>query len=160
MKIAFEYDTEKDSAELGKLQALVNALQPTEVENKKTKFESLLTPTVPKVTQIKKSENVKWSWGEQELTDGTKLIVHYPKESDWQALNSPHQQRRGYRIKDPKGNVHIIPNASSFARANNLDVVVFGNLAAGRRKEYKNWLCVQQDYWHIQPYLNIEKTAV
>lgn len=164
MKIAFEYDTEKDAAELSKLEALVNALNPvntlnTPLQQKKTELESLLNPTAPKVISIKENCKVSWTWGEQEIS-GTRIIIHYPKDTnDWMSLNNPHNKGKGYRVQDPKGTVHIIPNASSFARANNLDAILFGNLAAGRRKEYKSWKSVQQDYWHIQPYKNLEQAA-
>jgi hypothetical protein len=160
MKISFEYDTEKDAAELNKLQALVNTLQPTntQIKNKRTELESLLTTTQPtKVVSIKENSKVSWTWGEQEI-GGVRVIIHYPKDTnDWMSLNNPHNNKKGYRVKDPKGTIHIIPNASSFARNNNLDAIKFGNLAGGRRKELNGWTCVEHSYQHIQPYLKLEQ---
>lgn len=159
MKIAFEYDTEKDAAELHKLQALVNALNSTKIEKKKVELESLLTNTTSKVVSIKENSKVSWTWGEQEIS-GIRVIIHQPKDTnDWMSLNNPHNNKKGYRVKDPKGTVHIIPNASKFARTNNLNPIKFGNLAAGRRKELHGWTCVESTYHHIQPYLKLEQVA-
>lgn len=126
---------------------------------KPTKTESLLSPTAPKVVSIKENCKVSWTWGEQEIS-GIRVIIHQPKDTnDWMSLNNPHNNKKGYRVKDPKGTVHIIPNASKFARTNNLDPIKFGNLAAGRRKELHGWTCVESTYHHIQPYLKLEQVA-
>lgn len=158
MKIAFEYDTEKDAAELSKLQALVNALNPIQIEKKKVELESLLESSPP----IKQTGKVSWNFGQQEI-DGCQVIIYYPEDtSDWQALNNQYNNRKGYKVKDPKGVVHIFPNLSNFCKKQGIfEYQNFNSLAAGRRKSaWNGWVCVKKEYEHIQPYLNLEKPAI
>jgi len=163
MKISFEFDTEKDAAELNKLQKLVNALQPTstQIENKKSELVSLLTPTPPqqlqKVTPIKQSPKTDYTCGETHWIEGVQVIIHAPVYADKGTIG---RNPNGYRLKDYKGVVHIIPNLARFQRQYRDKLpsyVNLNNMAAGRsKKKYNGWTSVQNEYWHIQPYLNLD----
>lgn len=161
MKISFEYDTEKDAAEIGKLQALVNALNPAQIQQKKNELESLLTPSTPlqtqKVTPIKNPPKTEYTCGETHWIEGAQVVIHAPVFTDKGTIG---RNPNGYRLKDYKGVVHIIPNLQRFQKQFRDKLPCYqtlNNLAAGRRKlPYNGWTNVQDQYWHIQPYLNID----
>ena len=129
----------------------VKVVKPVETDN------SFLNTTTPvKVSPIKPHPKTDYTCGETHWIEGVQVIIHAPIYSDKGTIG---RNPNGYRLKDYQGIVHIIPNLARFQRQYRDKLPNYVNLngmAAGRLKKYNGWTSVQEQYWHIQPYLNLD----